>query len=55
MAHVKEPEGVDFVINSKPLTPHEKLEISALIASMKTKTKRERIVQRKNTKKENME
>ena len=31
MAHIKEPKGVDFIINSEPLTEEEKAAISAFI------------------------
>ena len=34
---VKEPEGVDFIIQSPPLTDQEKKEISDFIASRKSK------------------
>ena len=47
MGYIKEPDGVDFIINSKPLTEKQKQAISAfikadkeLIANLKTpKTK----------------
>jgi len=35
--HIKEPEGVDFLIESKPLTNKEKKEISELIKTLKKK------------------
>ena len=31
MGHIKEPEGVDFVINSRPLTKKEEVAISKCI------------------------
>jgi hypothetical protein len=31
MGHIKEPEGVDFLIQSPPLTEKDKLEISEYI------------------------
>lgn len=37
MGHIKEPEGVDFVIESKPLTNKERKEISELIRTLKKK------------------
>jgi len=43
MAHIKEPEGVDFLIQSPPLTDQERKEISELIRKMKTKSSRPRI------------
>ncbi len=35
MGYIKEPEGVDFVINGKPLTDKQKKEISAFIKADK--------------------
>ena len=35
MGYIKEPEGVDFVINGKPLTEEQKKEISAFIKADK--------------------
>lgn len=46
MGHIKEPDGVDFVINSRPLTKEEENAISEYISaykanhSHKTPTKR---------------
>ncbi len=37
MGHIKEPEGVDFVINSRPLTKKEEEEISEYIRAYKAK------------------
>ena len=37
MGHIKEPEGVDFVINSRPLTKKEELAISRYIRAYKAK------------------
>ncbi len=37
MGHIKEPEGIDFVIESKPLTTKERKEISELIRTLKKK------------------
>ncbi|WP_394775690.1 hypothetical protein [Flavobacterium sp.] len=37
MNFIKEPKGVDFVIQSPPLTEKEKIEISEFIASRKAK------------------
>jgi hypothetical protein len=36
MGFIKEPEGVDFVIQSKPLTEKQKKELSEFIARRKT-------------------
>ncbi len=44
MAHIKEPKGVDFLIQSPPLTNDERKKISEFIR--KSKSKR-RIIKRK--------
>ena len=41
MGYIKEPEGVDFFVDSKPLTEKDRKEISELIAYYK-KTGRKR-------------
>jgi hypothetical protein len=43
MGHIKEPEGVDFVINSRPLTKKEELAISEYIKAYKAKHSRKKI------------
>jgi hypothetical protein len=35
MGHIKEPDGVDFVINGRPLTKEEELAISNYISTYK--------------------
>ncbi len=35
MGYIKEPEGIDFVINGKPLTDNQKKEISEFIKADK--------------------
>jgi len=35
MGHIKEPKGVDFLIESKPLTDRERIEISEFIRKRK--------------------
>lgn len=35
MGHIKEPEGIDFVINGKPLTEKQKKAISEFIQADK--------------------
>ena len=55
MAHIKEPEGVDFLIQSPPLTEQERKEISELIKKMKAKALRKIITKKRNTKKEMVE
>ncbi len=52
MAHIKEPKGVDFLIQSPPLTDQERKEISELIKKMKAKTPKRRIIKKRKTKKE---
>jgi hypothetical protein len=37
MGHIKEPEGVDFVINSRPLTKKEQMALSKFIADDKSR------------------
>ena len=37
MGHIKEPNGVDFVINSRPLTKDEEIAISKYIRAYKAK------------------
>ncbi|MCX6238940.1 MAG: hypothetical protein NTY07_15485 [Bacteroidia bacterium] len=40
MGLIKEPEGVDFVIQSKPLTEKQERELSAFIAKRKIEIKK---------------
>ncbi len=49
MGLVKEPEGVDFIIQSPPLTDNERKEISEFIRTRKMQNKRP--VNRINSKK----
>lgn len=37
MAYIKEPDGVDFLIKSRPLTKDEEIAISAYIRAYKAK------------------
>ncbi len=39
MGFIREPEGVDFVIQSKPLTKKQEKELSAYIAKRKLEIK----------------
>lgn len=41
MGYVKEPEGVDFIINSEPLTEEDRKRISEFIADYKAKNNQE--------------
>ena len=52
MAHIKEPEGIDFFIQSPPLTEKERKEISKLIKKLKTETRKKRVIKIRKTKKE---
>lgn len=40
MGFIKEPEGVDFVIQSKPLTDKQEKELSEFIAKRKIEIKK---------------
>ena len=43
MGHIKEPDGVDFIINGKPLTDKEKKAISEFIKADKQKIARQKL------------
>jgi len=49
MGFIKEPKGVDFIIESEPLTDKERKEISKYIANYKTRNKK-KIVSKSRTK-----
>jgi hypothetical protein len=51
MGLIKEPEGVDFIIQSPPLTDKERKEISEFIRARKSQIKRraKRIIAKKAT------
>ena len=49
MGHVKEPKGVDFIIQSKPLTDEERAAISEYIRNYKAKQKTKLSTRRKTT------
>ena len=40
MGHIKEPKGIDFTIQSKPLTDKDRQDISKFIAEYKAKKKK---------------
>jgi hypothetical protein len=42
MGHIKEPHGIDFVINGKPLTDKERKAISEFIKADKEKIARQK-------------
>ncbi len=52
MAHIREPEGIDFVIKGPPLTEQERKELSELIKKMKSKSRKSNIRRKKSIKKE---
>jgi len=43
MGHIKEPNGVDFIINGKPLTDKERKAISEFIKADKEKIARQKL------------
>ena len=43
MGHIKEPEGVDFIIKSEPLTDEDKKQISQFIRKYKRANKKKKI------------
>ena len=43
MGHIKEPDGVDFVIKSRPLTKAEEIAISDYIKAEKAKKSRKQV------------
>lgn len=51
MGHIAEPENVDFIIESPPLSDKERKEISDFIKKLKEKEKLERPVHRRRKEK----
>jgi len=49
MSFIKEPKGVDFIIESEPLTEKDREEISKFIAEYKQKSKKRTLRKRKTT------
>lgn len=47
MGHIKEPKGVDFIIESEPLTEKDRKEISKFIADYKSEHKKKPRTQKK--------
>lgn len=43
MGYIKEPEGIDFFIDSKPLTEKDKREISEIIAHYKSTGRKKKL------------
>ncbi len=55
MGHIKEPKGVDFIIQSRPLTKSEELAISEHIKNYKLKNKTNSKQIKPNTRKRKVE
>ena len=49
MGHIKEPNGVDFIINGKPLTDKERKAISEFIKADKAAIAKQQIRKTKTT------
>ncbi len=49
MGHIKEPDGVDFIIKGKPLTDKEKKAISEFIKADKEKIAKQKLRRTKTT------
>jgi hypothetical protein len=49
MGYIKEPDGVDFIIKSKPLTDKERKEISKFIQNYKVKHQKKRHAKKTRT------
>jgi hypothetical protein len=47
MGHIKEPKGIDFIINGKPLTEKEKKAISEFIKADKEKIEKQKARRKK--------
>ncbi len=51
MGHIIEPEGVDFVIDSRQLTKEEEMAISNYIRTYKTKHTRKKLPSKRDNRK----
>lgn len=49
MGHIKEPDGIDFIINGKPLTDNERKAISEFIKADKEKIESQKSRKTKTT------
>jgi hypothetical protein len=47
MGHIKEPDGVDFVINSRPLTRDEEIAIREYIRTYKARNERKPVAKKR--------
>ena len=54
MGHIKEPDGVDFIINGKPLTIKERNSISEFIKADKQKIAKQKLRRTQNAKKKKL-
>ena len=54
MGHIKEPDGVDFTINGKPLTIKERKSISEFIKADKQKIAKQKLRRMQNAKKKKL-
>lgn len=55
MGHIKEPDGVDFIISGKPLTDKEKKAISEFIKADKEKIARQKLRKAKSANSKKLE
>ncbi|MDP2890488.1 MAG: hypothetical protein Q8P34_16170 [Bacteroidota bacterium] len=44
MGYIKEPDGIDFIVESKPLTEKERKEISEIIAYYKMTGRKRKLI-----------
>lgn len=49
MGYIKEPEGVDFIIKSKPLTDTERKKITKFIQDYKAKYAEKKLIKKSGT------
>lgn len=49
MGHIKEPDGIDFIINGKPLTDKERKAISEFIKADKEKIAKQKLRKTKSS------
>ena len=54
MGHIKEPDGVDFIIKGKPLTEKDKKAISEFIKADKEKIAKQKLRRAKLSKRKNL-
>ena len=50
MGHIKEPEGVDFIVESRPLTKAEEVAISEYIRNYKAKNANKQVPAKRKVK-----